>query len=64
MRRGYRHGERMLRPAMVAVADPDPDAPATGTATAAEPAAESATPADAGKQQKSTDEPSTDGSES
>jgi len=26
MRRGYRHGERMLRPAMVAVADPDPDA--------------------------------------
>lgn len=28
MRRGYRHGERMLRPAMVAVADPDPDAEA------------------------------------
>jgi molecular chaperone GrpE len=26
MRRGYRYGERMLRPAMVAVADPDPDA--------------------------------------
>jgi molecular chaperone GrpE len=64
MRRGYRHGERMLRPAMVAVADPDPDAPATGAATPAEPAAESATPADAGEQQKSTDEPSTDGSES
>lgn len=39
MRRGYRHGERMLRPAMVAVADPDPDAtsePATGNT--AEPA--------------------------
>lgn len=32
MRRGYRFGERMLRPAMVAVADPDPDAeaPAAG----------------------------------
>jgi molecular chaperone GrpE len=29
MRRGYRYGERMLRPAMVAVADPDPDAELT-----------------------------------
>jgi molecular chaperone GrpE len=38
MRRGYRHGERMLRPAMVAVADPDPDAgqPAGAAATDAD----------------------------
>nr|WP_239157504.1 nucleotide exchange factor GrpE [Actinocatenispora thailandica] len=57
MRRGYRHGERMLRPAMVAVADPDPDAPPAEAAT------ESGKAADAGDQ-KSTDESSTDGSES
>lgn len=38
MRRGYRHGERMLRPAMVAVADPDPDAKPEPTAGDAEPA--------------------------
>lgn len=53
MRRGYRHGERMLRPAMVAVADPDPDAP---------PATEPGAPADAAPEQKKTDESSTDGS--
>jgi molecular chaperone GrpE len=58
MRRGYRHGERMLRPAMVAVADPDPDA------SPAEAATEPSTPADAASEQKSTDESSTDGSES
>lgn len=28
MRRGYKHGERLLRPAMVAVADPEPEAKA------------------------------------
>jgi molecular chaperone GrpE len=28
MRRGYKHGERLLRPAMVAVADPEPESKA------------------------------------
>jgi molecular chaperone GrpE len=28
MRRGYRHGERLIRPAMVAVAEPEHGAPA------------------------------------
>ncbi|BCJ26855.1 hypothetical protein Asera_09630 [Actinocatenispora sera] len=64
MRRGYRHGERMLRPAMVAVADPDPDAKPAESATPAEPATEPAASADAGEQKKGTDGPSTDGSES
>lgn len=38
MRRGYKHGERLLRPAMVAVADPEP-------AAAAEPEQKSEAPA-------------------
>jgi molecular chaperone GrpE len=33
MRRGYRHGERLLRPAMVGVSDPAPAAPAPGEAS-------------------------------
>jgi molecular chaperone GrpE len=33
MRQGYRIGERVLRPAMVAVTDRDPDAPAPDTTT-------------------------------
>ncbi|GAA4217077.1 nucleotide exchange factor GrpE [Actinocatenispora rupis] len=45
MRRGYRHGERMLRPAMVAVADPDPSGPAE-----TEPAAEQESGADSGSE--------------
>jgi len=49
MRRGYRHGDRMLRPAMVAVADPDPDAAASKQA-----------PAETAQE----DESSTDGSQS
>jgi molecular chaperone GrpE len=32
MRRGYKHGERLLRPAMVAVADPEPESEAGDTA--------------------------------
>lgn len=50
MRRGYRHGDRMLRPAMVAVAEPDPDAPASAepadTAALDEPAAPEAATAE------------------
>jgi molecular chaperone GrpE len=42
LRRGYRHGDRMLRPAMVAVAEPDPDAPKP--AEQPEPAAQPAAP--------------------
>jgi molecular chaperone GrpE len=37
MRRGYRFGERVLRPAMVAVTDADPDAPASGGVTTGSP---------------------------
>jgi molecular chaperone GrpE len=40
LRRGFRHGERLLRPALVAVADPAPDAP-----PAAEPVAPTDLPA-------------------
>jgi molecular chaperone GrpE len=39
MRRGYRFGERVLRPAMVAVTDADPDAPASGGVTTGSPGA-------------------------
>ena len=43
MRRGYRFGERVLRPAMVAVTDADPDAaPAPPAASAASPSATNA----------------------
>jgi len=45
MRRGYRFGERVLRPAMVAVTDADPDAASAPPAAAA--ASPSATNADA-----------------
>ncbi len=45
MRRGYLVGEKLLRPAMVAVADPDPDAEPTGTSDGgAEPDGEAAKP--------------------
>jgi len=39
MRRGYRFGERVLRPAMVGVTDADPDAPASGGVTTGSPGA-------------------------
>jgi molecular chaperone GrpE len=51
---GYRVGERVLRPARVAVAEPDPDAAPTGTEPVAEPAdgpaEEQATVGDQGEQ--------------
>ena len=48
MRRGYRFGERVLRPAMVAVTDADPDAPTAPDASGVAPeASPSATNADA-----------------
>ena len=39
---GYRVGERVLRPARVAVAEPDPDAPAPAEASTSEPTSDAA----------------------